>query len=380
MVGRGLVKTGLMALVALSLVSGVVGGLLRAGLDAGQESDAAWLARAALAHAALMVCGFLGTVIGIERAVAVKRPAAFLAPIASGLASVALLVGHDLAAARLFVVASLVFAAVNVLVVRRQQAAHTALLLVAALAWLIGNVLFTLGLPSTAVLPWWFAFLVMTIAAERLEMTRLMRRRPGAEASLHAVLVLMLAGAAACVVSAAVGGVVYGLSLVLLAAWCACFDIARRTVLAHGLSRYMAVCLLGGYAWLAVSGFAWAGMSLGFPLRDIALHGLGLGFIMSMVMGHAPVILPAVARVKLAFGPAFYLPLAMLHISLVLRLFVGAADWQWRAAGTALNAFALVWFVATVLVAALRHLHTSKASSPSGDHRNPHPHTAAPPT
>jgi len=372
-------KPALIALVAMSLISGVVGGLLRAGLDAGQGSDAAWLARAAIAHAALMICGFLGTVIGIERAVAVKRAAAYLAPVASGLASVALLLGHNLAAAALLVVASIVFTAVNVLVVRRQPATHTALLLVSALAWLIGNVLFALALPGTAVLPWWFAFLVMTIAAERLEMTRLMRRRPAAEAALHAVLAAMLAGAAACVVLPVVGGVVYGLSLLLLAVWCAVFDIARRTVLAHGLSRYMAVCLLGGYAWLGVAGIAWVGMSVGCPGRDIALHALGLGFVMSMVMGHAPVILPAVARVKLAFSPAFYLPLAMLHVSLVLRLFVGAVDWQWRAAGTALNAFTLAWFVATVLVAAIRH-HHSPGCAPPGQNREPRPHAAAPRT
>ena len=46
-------------------------------------ADAEWLGRAALAHAALMIGAFLGTVIGIERAVAVKLRCAWLAPIAS---------------------------------------------------------------------------------------------------------------------------------------------------------------------------------------------------------------------------------------------------------------------------------------------------------
>jgi hypothetical protein len=40
----------------------------------------------------------------------------------------------------------------------------------------------------------------------------------------------------------------------------------------------MAVCLLLGYAWLFVAGIAWTATSLGLPLRDAALHGLGLGF------------------------------------------------------------------------------------------------------
>jgi hypothetical protein len=69
-----------------------------------------------------------------------------------------------------------------------------------------------------------------------------------------------------------------------------------------------------------------------------------------MVMGHAPVILPAVARVKLLFGPWFYAPLALLHGSLVLRLFGGAAL---HGTGAALNAAALALFAAVVLGSAL---------------------------
>lgn len=347
-----IVRPLLIALVAAALVGGVAGGLLRVGVSlAPQGAD--WLGRAALAHAALMVCGFLGTVIGIERAVAVKRRAAFAAPLASGLGALAILLGDASVAAWLFVVAALVFCAVNVLVLLRQRAAHTVLLLVAALAWLVGNGLFAGDAPGVAVLPWWFGFLVMTIAAERLEMTRLMRRRPAAQSMLYAVLAAMLVGAAASAVAPRFGGTLYGASLVLLAIWLGVFDIARRTVLTTGLSRYMALCLLGGYAWLALAGAAWAAMSWGLPARDMALHALGLGFIISMVMGHAPVILPAVAGVKLAFGPHFYVPLVALHGSLMLRLFAGFDSGSWRALGASLNAGTIVLFALTVALAAL---------------------------
>lgn len=342
----------LLAVVALSLLAGVAGGLFRLGVALPAMADAAWLGRAALAHAALMICGFLGTVIGIERAVAVKLRAAFVAPLASGLGALCLLLGQAVAGAWLGVLAAIVFAGVNIVVVRRQRAAHTLLLLVSALAWLIGNLLFATGYGSVEILPWWFAFLVMTIAAERLEMTRLMRRRPAAQWSLCALLLALLAGAAASALSPVLGGVLYGASLVLLALWLGVFDIARRTVFAHGLSRYMAVCLLGGYAWLAVAGVAWVGVSLGLPVRDVALHALGLGFIVSMMMGHAPVILPAIARVKLQFGVFFYLPLAALHLSLILRLGFGLFDGPLRASGALLNAAAIALFAATVAGAA----------------------------
>src|SRR4030095_15347542 len=137
-------------------------------------------------------------------------------------------------------------------------------------------------------------------------------------------------------------------ALLALAAWLALFDIARRTALSHGLSRYMAVCLLAGYVWLRGARPASSAMSFGLPARDLALHALGLGFVFSMVMGHAPVILPAVTGIKLLFGPWFLAPLALLRGSLVLRLVGGLASDELRTLGATLNAVALALFVLTV--------------------------------
>lgn len=343
----------LLSLVALSLLAGIAGGLLRAGVALPLLPDSAWPGQAVLTHAALMICGFLGTVIGIERAVAVKLRSAFLAPLASGAGGALLLLGQPGPGAWLGVAAAAIFTVVNIVIVRRQRAAHTWLLLVAAGAWLAGNLLFAAGQDSVATLPWWFAFLVMTIAAERLEMTRLMRRRPAAEFSLQAVLAALLSGAALSGLAPVAGGLLYGSALTSLALWLAAFDIARHTVRAHGLSRYMATCLLSGYAWLAVAGVAWAATALGLPMRDAALHALGLGFIVSMMMGHAPVILPAIARIKLQFGTFFYVPLALLHLSLLLRLVAGMAGDPLRSTGAFLNAAAIALFAATIAGAAV---------------------------
>lgn len=355
------------ALVALSLLGGIAGGLLRYGVVVPGAAESAWLGRAGLSHAALMICTFLGTVIGLERAVAVKLTAAFAAPLASALGGVCLLAGQPQAAAWLLVAASLVFGWVNIVVVRRQSAPHTQLLLASAGTWLAGNLLFAAGAGSAAVLPWWFAFLVMTIAAERLEMTRLMRRRPAAPGLLLAILSALVAGAAWSWPSPRWGGVLYGLALLLLAWWLVSYDIARRTVFAHGLSRYMAVCLLGGYVWLGVAGLAWAATALGLPWRDAALHALGLGFIFSMMMGHAPVILPAIARIKLRFGWAFYLPLAALHLSLAVRLGWGALEAALRPTGAAWNAASILLFAATVGGAAVAWRSGEGAAS-AGEH------------
>lgn len=336
--------------VLLSLIAGLTGGLVRAGVPLAAGNG---LTAAVSGHAFLMICTFMGTVIGIERAVAVKRSLSFAAPIASALGGIAWLAGAAELAVWLVAVASLGFVAVNVVIVRRQPAAHTGLLLVAALAWAAGILLHAITPGSGAVIPLWFAFLVLTIAAERLEMTRLMRRRPGTSGALYVVLAAMLIGAVLSAVSVEWGGSVYGLSLSALALWLIQFDIARRTVRARGLSRYMAICLLLGYAWLLVAGAAWIATSLGFPYRDAALHALALGFVFSMMLGHAPVILPAITRIKVLFGWPYYLPLALLHGSLVLRLGIGHFDWRALAAGAAGNAVAIAVFATTVAGSAL---------------------------
>ncbi|MBC5767279.1 hypothetical protein [Ramlibacter albus] len=328
----------LVACIAAALLSAVSGGLVRAGVALPAMPQ--WLGQAVVDHAALMIGAFMGTVIGVERAVALKWRPAWIAPVASAAAGIALLAATRELACALFVLAGAVFCAASVLVVMRQPARHTSLLLLGALCWLAGNVGFAITGTQPAVVQSWFAFLVITIAAERLEMTRLMPRRRGAFAALMGLLALLIAGAAA-------SGVLFGVALAGLAAWFLQFDIARRTVKAEGLSRYMAVCLLGGYGWLALAGLAWSAATLGAPVRDLALHTLGLGFVFSMMLAHAPVILPAVTGLKVRYGAAFYVPLALLHASLALRL-VSQRE------GALANAAALAVFAGVMAVSVSR--------------------------
>jgi len=344
----------IMALAAAALVAGILGGLLRAGvLDAGLAGVAPF-GSAVVAHAALMICAFFGTVIGIERAVALKRNWAFLAPALAGAGGIAVLLGEHPGSNWLFAAAATVFVAVNIVVVTRQRAAHTVLLLVAAIAWLAGAGLQLAQPGAAASIGWWFGFLVITIAAERLELTRLMPRRRGSGAILAAAVAGLLVGAVAAGFAPGPGGVLFGLSLLVLAAWGFAFDIARRTIRTSGASRYMAVCLLAGYAWLGIGGLAWIGMSIGLAgARDAALHAIGLGFVFDMVMAHALVILPAVAKIRLAYRPVFYLGFGIMQVSLMLRLFGAPLDAGLRGIGAALNAVAILVFAMTIVGVAL---------------------------
>jgi hypothetical protein len=148
-----------------------------------------------------------------------------------------------------------------------------------------------------------------------------------------------------------------GIALLLFAAWLARYDLARRTVHDRGLSRYTAVCLLSGYAWLATAGLAMAanGLVPGTPSYDLALHALFVGFVFAMVFGHAPIIVPAVLRVALPYSAAFYLPLVLLHAGVALRVAGDLAQApSTLAAGGIANAVAIVAFIATAAASVAR--------------------------
>jgi hypothetical protein len=280
-------------------------------------------------HGPLMVSAFFGTVISLERAAALDRLWAYAAPLCAGLGGIFLLLGFPTTGFALMALAAAIFTLCNVLVMQRQASLETVALLAGALAWLAGNIMLFEG---GAAVPWWIAFFALTIGGERLELSRYLKRGPWVRRTFGALVVLLL-------FSPAVPRVL-GVALALLALWLLAFDLARVTIRQDRLPRYVAACLLAGYFWLGLGGVLMA-LSTGY---DAALHAIFVGFVFSMVFGHAPVILPAVLRVRFPYHAVLYLPLALLHTSLAVRVFVSAPLGAWG------NAAAIALFIVTALV------------------------------
>ena len=347
----------LMALVALA--AGLWAGLLRLGYAAPPLPGGV-----VLAHGPLMAGGFLGTVISLERAVALGqnqggRRRYYAAPLLSGLAGLLLLTAVPAFIPRfLFVLASLGLVGIFVVIYRMQPGADHAVMGLAAGMWLAGNVLWLAGRPLALVVVWWAGFLVLTIAGERLELARVLLLAPRARRTFSAVVGLFTAGLVVSLVWPDAGVRLAGVGLAALGVWLLRFDIARRTIRREGLTRFIAACLLPGYVWLIVGGALWManGATAGSgPAYDMMLHVVFLGFVMSMIFGHAPVIIPAVMGIPIRYTPWFYGHLALLHGSLALRI---AGDMLGNAAlrrwGGLLNEVAVVAFLVVTALAARR--------------------------
>jgi hypothetical protein len=304
----------------LALVIGLWAALLRLGWNL------PWLQpNLALAHGPLMVGGFLGTLIGLERAVALGRRWAYLAPALTALGAAALVVGiPGLIGPLLIFAGSVVLTAVFCEIVRRQRAMFTVTMAGGAVAWAVGNALWLGGIPIPEMVHWWMAFLILTIVGERLELSRFLAPTPN-RAKLFAVIVaIYVAGLVATLFNTPTGRWFLGLGMVALAAWLARYDIARFTVRQRGLPRFAAVCLLSGYAWLSAGGvlalFYGRWPSNAELAYDAMLHTVFLGFVFSMIFAHAPIILPSVTRLELPYRPAFYAHFLLLELSLVWRI------------------------------------------------------------
>lgn len=338
----------------LALLAGLDAALLRLGLGAPVASD-----RWADVHGPLMVLGFVGTLVALERAVAVRRPWLLASPALLGLGGLALLAPVPLAVGQGALAAgAALLLAIYAVVWRRQPATAVAVQALGALHGLAAALLWLAGVPVPHLVPTMAGFLVLTVAGERLELLRVGAPSPRVEPAVGLLATAWTAAGAAALLHPAAGWTALGAVLLALVAVLARHDVARRTVRGTGLPRFKACAMLGGYAWLAVAGGTWLvlGPVLSGPAYDAVLHCVFLGFVLSMIMAHAPVILPAVLRRPLPYRPVMYVPLALLHATLLLRVLVGDArgvDVAVRVGGVG-NVVALLLFVVLAAGSAIR--------------------------
>ncbi|MFK5633570.1 MULTISPECIES: hypothetical protein [unclassified Ornithinimicrobium] len=249
----------------LALLTGLDAALTLAGLPAPAGSPSL-----AVLHGPLMVMGFLGTVIALERAVALRQPWGLLVLV---LVYVAL---HQRNSDPVVAVEGLgaVLAAAAALLMTRVDVLVTVPLLI--------------------------AFVVLTIGAERVELARLAMPRD-ATTTLTGFSVLVAGAAVAATLWPTTGGRALGGVLLLLTLWLVRHDVARRLVRSSGLPRFAAAALLAGYLWLAVA--ATTLLLVGRPVGaayDVVVHATFLGFAMSMVL--ARVLGAALEAVRLWEG------------------------------------------------------------------------------
>jgi len=321
---RTLLQLPLLALIVAGMAMGIVTGLARLGID----MPAVASERVPL-HGPILIAGVFGTLIALERAVAMKAllsrtwTFADAAPVLGAAGLVVLLVnGATTPAIALISAGAAVLVAVNVFFLRRAPTLDVLTMLLGAVFLLLADIAWLLERPVHFLTPWWMAFLVLTVVGERLELAKLRAHGPFAQASFGVAVVAYIGALLLMIVDEGLGMRLSGVGMIALAVWLFRFDIATVTIRREGLPRFVAICLLAGYVWLGIAGVivllnepAFAGFSY-----DAYLHAVLLGFVISMVFGHAPIIFPAIIERPISFNAFAYVPLFLLHFSVALRI------------------------------------------------------------
>ncbi len=261
-------------------------------------------------HSPFMMVGFFGTLISLERAVALRKGWVYaltaLIPVGCALGvllRIAFLLSAIGGLAMLFIFATFIR--------RYSLKVHWVIMAIGAASFVIATALYALGTPHERVYPLWLSFLVLTIIGERIELSG--HFSTGGIWNAFALLnsTLLLLGATL------QRAELLGLSLLSFVLWAVFKDVAFRNLRIGGMTGYVSSAIVLGYVWMSVSAILW---TLGINY-DLALHGLSLGFVFGMVFAHAPLIAPAVLERRVRFSPLLYAPLLLLHTSLVVRVF-----------------------------------------------------------
>ncbi len=306
-------------------------------------------------HGALMI-GVFATLISLERAVAISAMFnrvwhwAYSAPLLCGVGVFILVLWGAEPIAKWVLLAgsiSLWWTYVYTAIKRQYWSLHVYTLIWATSLLVIGNGAWVLSEPIFQIVHLWIAFLVVTIISERLELSRVRKLTVNAKRLLLGALAIYGLGALLTLVNLELAIRILGVGMITLSVWLVKYDIAGLGIRKSGFTRYIAWCMLVGYAWLGIAGIIAirvGAVYAGFQY-DMLLHAVVVGFVFSMIFGHAPIIFPALTGREIRFTPLFYGCLILLHLAVIMRIWSDiSANFDGRMWASMINAVAVCLF------------------------------------
>jgi hypothetical protein len=304
----------LFPLILISLILGIAGGWIRLGYIGFS------VVGAAANHGVLMVGGFLGTLISLERAMVMKQKAWLLVPLLSGLSiPVMLFLEWPNVGVSLLFLGSLGLTVIMYLQSIQHPVVYQYIMSVGAVSWMLGNFMLLHSGFVPAAVPWWMGFILFTIVGERLELSKFLPTPKLAKNVLVWLLGLFFIGMLLPFHGS--GNWLMGVSVILISFWLLHFDMAKIASKKANQFKYIGIGLRVGYVWLTLNGIVLCFLDYHSFHYDLYLHTFFLGFTFSMIWAHAPIILPLVLNIKQnPYHPILWIGWAVFQISLLGRV------------------------------------------------------------
>lgn len=334
--------------VFLSLFLGIYTGWLRMGWNLPVTNSMAY-------HGLLMVGSFLGTLIILERVVVLKKSWLYVFPALNGLSLPTFYFQQETLAVILLITGTLGLLYIFGIIYRKFRERYILIMMAGALLLLGGDLIVLSGKMYATAVPFWMGFLLLTIVGERLDLGKFMPSNKFKNPLLYLSFLLFIAGLFADYES--IGHLLGGTGMLIMAFWLLKYDIVRRSIKSHGLTRYVGTVLFSGYVWLLITAVLMLWGPDNVFSYDALLHSFFLGFTFLMIFAHAPIIFPGVAGLSFKpFHPSLYLWAVLLNISLLLR--IGADHMSSiilrQAAGLANGLTLLGFFVNLIILVRIR--------------------------
>jgi hypothetical protein len=300
-------------------------------------------------HGALMVGSFLASLIFLERAVAFRSKWILLLPFVNALSILAFIFSKPLIAQLIFIVCSGGFVVMCAWFIYKYKQSYYYIFLVGALCLSTGNIILYKTNFYPAAVTWWMGFLLFTIVAERLELSRFLKltnfKRNLLWFCLGCFLVALL------LPFDLQGNIVLSIAIAMTALWLLKYDMAKHSIKVKGQHRYSGLLLIVGYVWLLVMSVLLVVQNRFAFGYDAVLHSFFIGFIFSMIFSHAVIILPAVTKLSVKlYRPCFFVLFTLLQISLIIRIVADLwEDVVCRKIGGMVNGISILLFFVSIV-------------------------------
>jgi len=302
-----------MLLAFVNLLAGITAGLIRMGWNFS-------FGALPVQHGAIMVGGFLGTLILLEKVIPLKRKILFIIPIINALSLVMIIPAFNRLGQAFLLIGALGLLYVLILYfIKQPDDLSIMLMLIGACCLIMGHSMLISRQFYPIAFPWWMGFIFFVIVGERLELSKFLPVTRINKNVLIGFLFLFLVGLI--VPFHGIGRYMSAAGLVFVAIWLLRHDIISIAIKKSGVTRFSAYGLFGGCIALVLTGTFLISLPDVPMAYDAVVHTFFLGFVFSMIFAHGPIILPGVLGLSIRpYHWLLYVPLIILWSSLMIRI------------------------------------------------------------
>ncbi|MEX1240254.1 MAG: hypothetical protein WEB30_11070, partial [Cyclobacteriaceae bacterium] len=299
-------------------------------------------------HGAIMVGGFLGSLISLEKIIPLRKKILYIFPVMSAASAVLFLLGHPLIGFAALVLASVGLTSVFVTYFLKERNLIYLLMVGGGICWLTGNVLLVSTKFYPMSFPWWLGFALCIITSERLELMKFLPVRDATKKLLVIFLGLYITGVL--LPFHGIGQTIRGIALIAIALWLMRNDMIGISIRKTLLPRFTAVALLSGYVAMLLSGVFFLALKDQALAYDAIVHTFFLGFVFSMIFAHGPIILPGVLGISFKpYHKILYAWLLLLHLSWITRILADVIlNMQLRKVSALASVLSILCYFATI--------------------------------